>query len=45
MILQGFKLIFRPPVQCSLIASLPLFYGSLGEDLGETRASRFFPAG
>src|ERR1035438_3255617 len=36
LILQGFKLFFRPPVQRPLIARLPPLHCSPGETLGET---------
>ena len=36
LILQGFQLVFSPPVQCPLIAPLLPFQCPSGEDLGET---------
>ena len=40
LILQGFKPFVRPPLHCPLIAPLPPFHCSLGEELGETIASQ-----
>src|ERR1039458_2373551 len=41
VVLQGFKPIFRPPIQRPLIATLPPLYCPSGEDLGEESGETF----